>query len=597
MRYFVTDTLQDINATDGLVITNRYVWGRNLEKKHVPVYCISENEAYRSYGNVEKNLDVLINGHMNQIVEPDKRILWNFIPDAVDGVLGISCKKAVTAVDEWMKLIERKPTEIIFQISSSNRIFCIVGKLIAEKEGIPVHVTYASWEERIRGQKSRYSCLQKVYSNLIRYRNIFKLIHQSKVEKIRGGGCRYRHGIVFASDAIRIYLWTIPAVKLALKTLGTDTVRVLCVDCDKTYLRLKSEKIPCDKLTDWFDKRIVRKEEKEYKTYRKKLCKYMHKNLTYSYKGIDLTQMILAFFDQYLWAEKADHYRLKMIYQSYFSRNTFWCIEPWSTTRYYQTNICCLLSNGAKHCRVNGTPAFGKPDSFREVYPDFWDFIFFPKVGFDLREECYEPNQWGKERFYASIRYSDFMQEWNKIRQKNNYSGIKNIALLPGNTYEERNIMETDEILDCLKEFHVVCKFHPNSASHTSILEYMNRPRPGVTFVPPGENIANVIEKADIVITMFSMSMLDAMAAHKLCIVITNEEERKLASYMEPYLNFWSVSQLRDMLPKIAADTESCKSWYQQQLKRQDAFFEGDEALEDPYMQLKRIYEAQKQGK
>lgn len=188
MRYFVTDTLQDINATDGLVITNRYVWGRNLEKKHVPVYCISENEAYRSYGNVEKNLDVLINGHMNQIVEPDKRILWNFIPDAVDGVLGISCKKAVTAVDEWMKLIERKPTEIIFQISSSNRIFCIVGKLIAEKEGIPVHVTYASWEERIRGPKSRYSCLQKVYSNLIRYRNIFKLIHQSKVEKIRGGG-------------------------------------------------------------------------------------------------------------------------------------------------------------------------------------------------------------------------------------------------------------------------------------------------------------------------------------------------------------------------------------------------------------------------
>lgn len=597
MRFFVTDTVQSINTTERFVITTRYAWGRELERKHVPVYCISENASYRSYGSVEQQIDELINGHIAQIIKPDIRTLWNFIPDAPDGVFGVSCKKAVNAVDEWIKLIEKKPTEIIFQISSSNRIFSLVGKLIAEKRRIPIRVSYVSLSERIRGKKSRYSSLQKLYSNLIRHKNLLKLVYQSDIQKLRGGGYSYQHGIVLASDALRIYVWSVPAIELALKTFGKEKVRVLCIDCDSVYEKLKEKEIPCDKLIDWFDKRIAGKEDREYRIYRKKLCKYMHKNLTYSYKGIDLTQMILAFFDQYLWAEKADHYRLKMIYQSYFSRNTFWCIEPWSTTRYYQTDICCLASNGAKHCRVNGSPAFSKPDSFREVYPDFWDFVFFPKMGFDLKKECYDPNQWGKERFYASIRYSNLMQEWNKNRQKNNYTGIKTIALLPGNTYEEKNIMETDEILDCVKDFHVICKFHPNSAGNTSILEYMNRPRPGVTFVPPGENIANVIEKADIVITMFSMSMLDAMAAHKLCIVITNEKERKLASYMEPYLNFWSVSQLRDILPKIAADTESCKSWYQQQLKRQDAFFEGDEALEDPYMQLKRIYEAQKQGK
>ena len=187
MRFFVTDTVQNINTTERFVITTRYAWGRELERKHVPVYCISENASYRSYGSVEQQIDELINGHIAQIIKPDIRTLWNFIPDAPDGVFGVSCKKAVNAVDEWIKLIEKKPSEIIFQISSSNRIFSLVGKLIAEKRRIPIRVSYVSLVERIRGKKSRYSSLQKLYSNLIRHKNLLKLVYQSDIQKLRGG--------------------------------------------------------------------------------------------------------------------------------------------------------------------------------------------------------------------------------------------------------------------------------------------------------------------------------------------------------------------------------------------------------------------------
>lgn len=595
MRYFVTDTDYDMDAADTVVVTTRYEIERELVKKHVSVYCVNEMLAFRGYEKIDKQIDELMNHYIEQIIaSKEQRILWDVIPDATDGIFGVSYEKAMMAVDNWVELLQQEPEEIIFKISPSNRIFCLIGKLAAEKQGIPISIVYTSWTEKIRGIKPQYSYLQKAYQNLVRYRNILKLVCQSKRKQLKKRGGQYQFGFVIASDALRILHWSIPPLTLARKTFGDDSVRVLCIDCDETYHKLEKESFPCDKLTDWFDRKIIRKEEREYKTYRKKLYRHMHKNLKFSYQGIDMTQIILSFFDQYLWCEKAYHYRLKMIYESYFSCNRFWCIEPWCTTRYYQTNICCLVSNGAKHCRVNGMPAFNRHDSFREVYPELFDYIFFPTMGLDLRKEYYEPNQWGKERFYASIRYSSIMQTWNQNKTKNQNTKINRIALLPGGIYVGKNILETEKILDCLEDFQIICKFHPQLAEHPSVLEYMNKKKDNVTFVDPRGDVADVIEKADIVITMFSTSMLDTMAAHKVCIVIPNEEEKDLLSYMDAYVNIWSVSQLKEKLLQITADTESSKVWYQEQLRKQDAFFVEDETLDEPYVQLKRIYEEQK---
>lgn len=237
-------------------------------------------------------------------------------------------------------------------------------------------------------------------------------------------------------------------------------------------------------------------------------------------------------------------------------------------------------------------PAFNRHDSFREVYPDLFDYIFFPTMGLDLRKEYYEPNQWGKERFYASIRYSGIIQTWSQNKGKNPNTEMNRIALLPGGIYVEKNIQETEEILDCLDGYQVICKFHPQLADHPSILEYMDQKK-GITFVDPKGDVSDVIAKADIVITMFSTSMLDTMAAHKVCIVIPNEEERDMLSYMEAYVNIWSVSELRDHLSQIASDPGACKAWYLEQLERQDAFFREDETLDEPYVQLKKMYEEQ----
>ncbi len=592
MRFLVTDVDKEIKNPDVFVITTRHERGRELEKRHVPVYCVKEVVSFVGYGTIEKQLDELINHQIAKVIKLDElRILWNVILDAQDGIFGLLCKQAMEAVDEWTELLKQKPEEIVFEVSNSNRVFCLIGKMMVEKHGIPRRIIYASWKEKVRGIKPEYTCLSKMYQNFIRHRNIINLIFHSKAKGFKEK--HYQFGFVLASDALRIFQWSMPIIKSAIKAFGRNEIRILCIDCDQTYHKFVHADFPCDNLTDWFDKKIVGKEEREYKTYRKLLSRYIHENLTYTYHGFDMTQMIVGFFDQYLWCEKATHYRLKMIYESYFSRNAFWCIEPWSTTRYYQTNICCLASSESKHCRVNGEPIFYKQESFREVYPNFFDFIFFPDVGFDLREDCYEPNRWGKQRFYASIKNSSIMQTWSKNKDKN-YRGIKSIAVLPGGIYTERNISETDKILDCLEGFHVICKFHPQLANHPSVQEYIKKGKMGVTFIAANENVQTVIEMADIVVTMFSTVMLDAMASHKVCILIPNEEEKNIVSYMEQYLTIWNVSQLQEKFREIASDDEKSKDWYREQLKKQDAFFEEDEMLEDAYTQLKKIYEEQK---
>lgn len=600
MRYFVTDSDKEINMdmSDIVVVTTRYEVERRFVERHVAVHHITEVSGVSSYNDKkEREIGEIINKYIEQIITGDsQKIMWDIIMDATDGLFGVSCRKALVAVDDWLELLKQEPEDIIFQISNSNRILCFVGKLIAGQRGISMKFMYNSGIDRVKGSSIHYTWLEKMFQNIVRYKEIITLLFHSK-PKQKGNIKKYIFGTVMASNAVRTYQWSIPTLKRQQEVFGKGKYRILCLECDKIYQKLVKDGFPCDKLSEWFDKKVAFNAEREYKKYRRLIYDFVHEKFSFSYQNIDITSIILNFFDHYLWFEKAYHYRLKMIYQSYFAYNSYWCIEPWSTTLFYQVNICCLTSNGAKHCGTNTTPKLCIGEGFyREVYPDFFDYEFFSVIGADLKQSYYDPNHWGKERLYASARYDYFVQAWNRNKDKKEYKGIKNIAILLSCVYPEKILMKTDKIISCLKEFKIICKFHPLLANHSSVQLYIDKKKKeekNITFVDADKDVLNVIEQADIILTAVSTAMLDTIVMHKVCIVLPDEDEYSMLSFMKDYLNIWSVSELEYKLHQVTKDFESSRIWYQEQLMRQDAFFEENDSLEDAYTQLKRIYDDQ----
>ena len=117
-------------------------------------------------------------------------------------------------------------------------------------------------------------------------------------------------------------------------------------------------------------------------------------------------------------------------------------------------------------------------------------------------------------------------------------------------------------------------KFHPiQPREETAFFGDKVENKMRVKILSSEDNIRDVLEKADIMITDCSLSIMDAVIKRKAVICVVCELERDLLKHKEALYIIQEQSELKGLLQKLSNDEEYRKGWIEKRVRIQEKYF------------------------